>query len=195
MTQQNKTVAPPRPKQNVIDAVEVKEVPTPVKPAAPELDMDKLAKVLDGLQSTLLRIDQNMQQDSNKAATGGSVVKDAAQLTLVQQALNTNRPTGYKFLLVVVPDDSSPMCEEFDDINSMLLRIRQLIGQKCYLFPIIGQRFGLSSGTHKFLSTPYGQFPLFDTTPDSDGETTQTGWVGPPELESVGPDLLAIDHD
>lgn len=174
-------VAPPRVRRPTPVATPA-EVPQP----AVTPDMQQLMQMLQGTLSSLdARLNTlALQQQEAKPAT---LVPDAAQTSLMRLAANTSRPQGHRFLLVVLPEDGHPRCEEFAVIEDLIARMKGLIGTPCYLMPVIGQRLGITKGRDKFLTTAFGNFPLFDVPGFAEADETTTGWVGSVDIESVEP--------
>lgn len=174
-------VAPPRVRRPTPVATPA-EAPQPA--ATP--DMQQLMRMLQGTLSSLdARLNTlALQQQEVKPATAAP---DVAQTSLMRLAANTSRPQGYRFLLVVLPEDGHPRCEEFAVIEDLIARMKLLIGTPCYLTPVIGQRLGITKGKDKFLTTAFGNFPLFDVPGFAEADETTTGWVGSVDIESVEP--------
>jgi len=175
-------VAPPR--RLAAKLPETAEWPGPV--ADSTIDAPQLSKVLMSLQNTLVNLDSRI--DKIAAITNAkpaAVVPDEAHSSLMRQAVNTTRPAGYRFLLVVVPEDAHPRCEEFATVEALIARIKELLNTPCYLFPQIGQRLGITKGRDRFLTTSWGNFPLFDVPTMDEVVETATGWVGIAELDET----------
>jgi len=99
--------------------------------------------------------------------------------SLVEQVLNSQRSADQKFYLLVLPEDDWPRHESFTDVQALVLRIKELLGTPCHLFPFMGHKLTITSGPNRFLQTPLGALPLFDIPPADAVEETEHGWVGP----------------
>lgn len=111
----------------------------------------------------------------------GSVNWDYAQpaiSALVAQTLNAQRPNSQHFHLIVLFEDRWPEHEEFQDVNVMVTRIRELLGQPCCVFPFLGHFMPITDGQHKFMQTPTGAIPLFDIPDSKTVSKAKFGWVG-----------------
>ncbi len=118
--------------------------------------------------------------------------------SMMVHALNTQRTAGQKFILLVLPADQWPRCEEFDDVSLLMGRIKELIGTPCCLFPFLGHRLGITEGPNRFLQTPVGPLPLFVLPDGQTAGTEAFGWVGDsmdrpqaPMSEAPEPDVAA----
>ncbi len=109
-----------------------------------------------------------------------------AVASLVAQVLNAQRQVGQKFLLLVLPEDDWPRCEEFDTVDGLVSRIKALLGEPCHLFPFMGTQLTITQGPNRFLRTPLGAVPLFDIPDPDTSDPTEYGWVGP-SLAQPGP--------
>jgi len=128
------------------------------------------------------------------AGTGMAALQDAATASLVSQVLNANRQVGQKFLLLVLPEDDWPRCEEFDVVTHLVDRIKELLGECCHLFPFLGMSLAITEGPNRFLQTPFGALPLFDLPDPSTVDATQFGWVGP-EIDRPQAPGAQLDED
>lgn len=112
--------------------------------------------------------------------------------TLISSLLNQGRNADQRYHLVVLPEDDWPRTEEFDDVNDMIARIRELLTQPCHLFPFLGTRLAITKEPNRFLRTPLGSLPLFDMPSESEMFDEEHGWVGPaldkPQAPSDVPD-------
>jgi hypothetical protein len=154
-----------------------------------------MLQLMAALQGTLSNLDTRLntlaiQQQEVKLA---AAVPDEAQTSLMRMAANTTRPQGHRFLLVVLPEDGHPRCEEFAVIEDLISRMKVLVGTPCYLTPIIGQRMGITKGRDKFLTTSFGNFPLFDVPGFAEADETETGWVGAVDIESPSRPITSDD--
>jgi len=129
-------------------------------------------------------------------------IADAATQSLIAQVANHSRAAGQEFLLVVLFDDQWPTCERFATVEGLVSRIKELIGQDVCLFPFLGAQLGITEGVNKFLTTPFGNIPLFDIPDPSEAGTATFGWVGDPlddpeaaEQESEEAELEAVVDD
>ena len=107
-------------------------------------------------------------------------IGDVATQSLIAQIANYNRANGQEFILVVLPDDNWPTCETFNTIDGLVDRIKELDGSNVCLFPFLGVQLGITQGTNRFLTTPFGNIPLFDIPDPSQAGTAAYGWVGDP---------------
>lgn len=108
--------------------------------------------------------------------------QDPAMESLLARVMTTQRPSGQKFAMVVVPDDDWPRCHEYDTVDELIAAIKELLGTRCHIFPYMGQRFSITAGQYKFLHTGFGALPLFDIPTPTCGEAVDSGWVGEDEL-------------
>lgn len=119
---------------------------------------------------------------------------------MLVHALNTQRTVGQKFILLVLPADQWPRCEEFDDVSLLMNRIKELIGTPCCLFPFLGHRLGITEGPNRFLQTPVGPLPLFVLPDGQTAGTEAFGWVGesmdrPQVPTAEAPEPVAEEYD
>ncbi len=135
-------------------------------------------------------------------------ITDPAMASLIAQTLNTQRQASQKFILLILPDNNWPTCEEFDVVQGLVERIKELLGTPCCLFAFLGYRMCITGGPLRYLTTPMGMLALFEApVPDKTTED-KFGWVGPPmdrpsapdteteevaQIEEAEPALTAVD--
>ena len=122
-------------------------------------------------------------------------VPDSATTSLLLQALSAGRPQSQKFGMVIIPEDGWPTCEEFGTAEALVARIRELLGQSCFLFPFLGTRLGITEGVNRFLTTPFGAIPLFEIPDPTETPEVATGWVGEEPLEEFVGALAPADGE
>jgi len=106
-------------------------------------------------------------------------VDNPALTTLLTQVFNSQRQTGQKFILLVMPEDDWPRTEEFLDVQQLVNRIKELDGQPVHLYAFMGHRLQITKGPNRYLQTPIGALPLFDIPAGDTAEEEDHGWVGP----------------
>ncbi len=104
-------------------------------------------------------------------------ITDPAVASLLVQTLNTQRQVSQQFILVILPDNSWPTCEYFEDVRVLISRIQELLNKPYCLFAFLGHRLGITPGPLRFLTTPMGNLPLFDP-PQAQEAADDYGWVG-----------------
>ena len=110
----------------------------------------------------------------------GLPTDDPALASLLIQALGLQRKVAQKFHLLVLPEDGWPTCEEFDEVQQLLDRIKGFIDQPVCLFAFMGHRLAITAGPHRYLHTPMGPLPLFDIPKPEQAAQAEYGWVGKP---------------
>ena len=113
------------------------------------------------------------------AFTNQALALTPAMQSMLLQTLNSQRTVGQKFIMMVLFDDAWPKYEEFDDVQQLVRRIKELLGKPCALSVFLGCRLHITQGPNRYLQTPFGPIPLFDL-PDGNAVGVQDfGWVGP----------------
>ncbi len=105
-------------------------------------------------------------------------IASPAMASLITQSLNVNRQADQKFVLLILPEDNWPRCEEFDVVQQLVARIKELLGTPCCLHAFLGHRLNITAGPHRFLTTPMGSLPLFDLPEPERAPLAEFGWVG-----------------
>jgi hypothetical protein len=182
----------------VVEALPVSQSAVTVAPAPPAIMLQQDA--MQALLSTLTAIGQSMQTlnarvDQVSSPAQAAAVPNSVQMDLLRRAVDTQRPNGYAFQLVVIPEDDFPSVEQYITIEEMIARIKSLIGKNVYLFPGVGQTYTITKGRLRYLQTPLGSFPLFDMDAPQSPVASLTGWMGDPmteeELETEAANALA----
>lgn len=106
---------------------------------------------------------------------GGGTVPDKAVQSLLLQVMQSQKQTVTKFHLLVVPDGEWPRTEEFETVQLLVTRLKELQGEACHAFAYMGTRLPVTAGPHPHLKTPYGDLPLFDLAPAAE---ISDGWMG-----------------
>jgi len=162
-------------------------------PEALQALLSTLQTVSHGMQALTARVDRLGAPAQVSAAA--SAVPDRTQVELMQRAVDTQRPNGYMFQLLIVPEDGYPSVEQFITIEELITRIKSLLKKSYYLFPGVGQLYSITKGPLRHLQTPVGAFPLFDIEAPHSSAASLTGWVGDAlteeELESDAANALA----
>ncbi len=81
------------------------------------------------------------------------------------------------FQLAVFPEDGLPRVESFDTLDALAIRIRELDSHDVTAFPFFGYRLGISKPPLRYLVTPWGNQPLFDS-PSENLELEDDGFLG-----------------
>lgn len=111
----------------------------------------------------------------------------AAQQSLLRQVVNQNRDQSQKFHLVVVPESGELRVLEFEDVESLIVEIRRHLNTPTWVVPFMGARFRISTGEHKFMSTPYGALPLFAIPPENELDFSEDGYLGAHDADMAIP--------
>lgn len=111
----------------------------------------------------------------------------ATMQMVAETMINRCKAPDQKFYLVVLPDNAFPRIEEYESIELLRRGIQNLIGQNVWLFPFMGYHFGISRGPHRYLMTPFGPLPLFETPDPQTAQLEEDGFVGIVEEELEAP--------
>lgn len=115
-----------------------------------------------------------------------------AMSSLLMQMVNMQSSPTQKFLLLVLPEDGWPHCDEFHDVQSLIGRIQQLDGTPCHVYPFLGCQLKITAAPNRYLITPVGPIPLFTLADPGDAAETRYGWLGP-ELDMPQPPSSEAD--
>lgn len=100
-------------------------------------------------------------------------------------------PDVSKYYAAILHADGAYLVEEFDSVDALAGRLRELIDRDVSVFTFAGVRLQISKPPFRHLLTPWGNLPLF-TAPDAELEPDDTGYLGldpihleePPEIKS-----------
>lgn len=95
------------------------------------------------------------------------------------------------FYAVILSPEGDFNVEEFDELEKLTARLKELINRDVSVFSFAGVRLNISKPPFRHLLTPWGNTPLFDISPDS-LEPDETGYLGvdpvhleaPPEIKT-----------
>lgn len=82
-----------------------------------------------------------------------------------------------KFYAVVLTDDGEFCVEEFETLEQLTVRLKNLIDRDVSVFSFMGTRLHVSKPPFRHLMTPQGNIPLFDVKADG-LEPDATGYLG-----------------
>lgn len=117
-------------------------------------------------------------------------------------------PTSNLYHAVLLHSDGTFTAETFEDANCLAARLKDLVNRDVSVACYCGQRLSVSKPPMRYLMTPTGNIPLFDTDPVI--EPDETGYLGidpahledPPQIgiptgqkSSVAPDEFFSDDD
>jgi hypothetical protein len=120
----------------------------------------------------------------------------------------SDTPAPNLFHAVILQSDGTFTAETFDDANSLAARLKDLVNRDVSVACYQGQRLNVSKPPMRYLMTPDGNIPLFDTDPVI--EPDETGYLGidpthledPPQIgiptsqkSGVAPDEFFSDED
>lgn len=120
---------------------------------------------------------------------------DPLSQELALRVADQQKPSIYKYYLVVTPDDDWPRVEKFETLDEFREAIVGYLDTPVSLQPFMGVHFQITKPPHRFLVTHMGNVPLFEI-PDADElEQEDDGWVGKPRHESEIPEADAAFED
>jgi hypothetical protein len=107
------------------------------------------------------------------------------------EAENKDVPQPGKYYAAILHSDGTYTVEEFDALEKLAARLRELIDRDVSVFTFAGTRLQISKPPFRHLLTPWGNLPLF-TAPDAELEPDDTGYLGldpihledPPEIKA-----------
>ena len=113
---------------------------------------------------------------------------------------NISAPEHY--YAVILRADGEFGVEEFDALDAMTARLKDLIDRDVSVFSFAGTRLHISKPPFRHLLTPWGNKPLFDV-PKDNFEPDDTGYLGvdpihlemPPEIKSPGASKSSTNPD
>jgi len=97
---------------------------------------------------------------------------------------------GHYYAVILSPEGDFKV-EEFDALEKLTTRLKELINKDVSVFSFAGVRLNISKPPFRHLLTPWGNMPLFDISTDS-LEPDDTGYLGidpvhleaPPEIKT-----------
>jgi hypothetical protein len=106
------------------------------------------------------------------------------------------------FYIVILRADGEFGVEEFNALEAMTERMKDLIDHDVSVFSFAGARLQISKPPFRHLLTPWGNLPLFDV-PKDNFEPDDTGYLGsdpihletPPEIKTQGSNKPSTNPD
>lgn len=97
---------------------------------------------------------------------------------------------GHYYAVVLTPDGDFTV-EDFDTLETLTARLKELVDRDVSVFSFAGVRLAISKPPFRHLLTPWGNMPLFDI-PKDNLEPDDTGYLGvdpihleaPPEIKT-----------
>lgn len=107
------------------------------------------------------------------------------------KAENKDVPHPGNYYAAILHADGTYAVEEFDELDKLAARLRELIDRDVSVFTFAGLRLQISKPPFRHLLTPWGNLPLY-SAPDADLEPDDTGYLGvdpihledPPEIKT-----------
>ena len=126
---------------------------------------------------------------------GALPVDNPALTSLLTQVFNSQRQTGQRFILMVLPEDDWPRSEEFLEVQQLVDRVKELLGTPVHLYAFMGHRLQITKGPNRYLQTPIGALPLFDIPAGDTAEEEDHGWMGPSMDKPEAPTSDSMEED
>ncbi|NDD53101.1 hypothetical protein EBZ39_04340 [bacterium] len=106
---------------------------------------------------------------------------------------------GHYYAVILSPEGDFKV-EEFDELEKLTARLKELINKDVSVFSFAGVRLNISKPPFRHLLTPWGNMPLFDISTDS-LEPDDTGYLGidpvhletPPEIKTPASPKLSVN--
>lgn len=107
------------------------------------------------------------------------------------KAENKDVPQPDNYYAAILHADGTYTVEEFDALDKLAARLRELIDRDVSVFTFAGLRLQISKPPFRHLLSPWGNLPLY-SAPDADLEPDDTGYLGvdpihledPPEIKT-----------
>lgn len=106
-------------------------------------------------------------------------------------AENKDVPQPGNYYAAILHSDGTYIVEEFDALDKLATRLRELIDRDVSVFTFAGLRLQISKPPFRHLLTPWGNMPLF-TAPDAELEPDDSGYLGIDPIHLEDPPEIAV---
>jgi len=183
-----KSNQPPKPPRPPSEDKETKQKQVPMEPEA-----EVVAAENEGEQLAVEALGQPISRPPQSTASPLQLHPDQdAMEQMLRQRINRARTPDQRFWLFVFSEDDGPAAEEYDTLDAMIERIREIdqqaseSGRSVAVYPTLAYRMRITKPPYRYLMTPFGHIPMFEL-PEFDTADGTDAYLGAPPRQMEVP--------